>query len=43
MRLVSLTKEQLDPEQLELYKQIVWGSRASPGHSILLWSTVAGR
>src|SRR3954447_23070167 len=29
MRLASLTKEQLDPEQLDLYQRIVGGPRAS--------------
>lgn len=36
MRLASLTKEQLDPEQLDLYQQIVGGPRASgPQHFAL--------
>ena len=36
MRLASLTKEQLDPEQLELYQRILGGPRASgPQHFAL--------
>jgi 4-carboxymuconolactone decarboxylase len=36
MRLASLTKEQLDPEQLDLYQRIVGGPRASgPQHFAL--------